>query len=67
MNNYTVFTRTWWKSNKNYPNGLEPHMGKRKVIRKGLSIEQARKECEQWNNNNPAGKYSRRAEFTNKY
>lgn len=63
MKNYIVFTRTWWKTNPNYPNGLEPNLGRKKVLRRGLTRDEARQMCTEWNSNNNPGKLSRRAEF----
>lgn len=62
----TVFTRTWWKVNTDgqWPNNLEPSMGRKKILRRGLTEEEARKMCDEWNANNNPGKLSRMAEFT---
>ena len=60
---FKVFTRTWWKVNKEWPNGLEPHMGRKKVIGYASSFEQAKQMCDEFNNNNNPGKLSRKAEF----
>lgn len=64
---YTVFVRNWWKRNPNWPDGLEPGPGPKKVIRRGVeSIEKARRICEEYNRENKPGKLSRKAEFTSK-
>jgi len=62
--NYCVFTRTWWRFNKDWPNGLEPEMGRRHVIARNLTEEKARQLCKQWNATNKPGKLSKKAEFT---
>ena len=65
---YTVFVRTWWEKNPKWPNGLEPHLGRRKVLRTGVkTAEEARQICKEWNSENPEGKLSRKAEFTSNY
>lgn len=61
---YTVFTRTWWRVNKAWPRGLEPHAGRRHTLRRNLSLEEARTLCASWNTENKPGKLSRKAEFT---
>lgn len=62
---YRVFTRTWWRRNQSWPNGLEPHAGKRSY--RGhpqcLTVEQARDYCRIWNANHPPGRLGRKAEF----
>ena len=62
---YRVFTRTFWRRNPSWPNGLEPHAGKRSYRGhpKGLTYEQARDYCRVWNANHPPGRLSRKAEF----
>tara|TARA_R110000851_G_scaffold322753_1_gene488946 strand:+ start:217 stop:417 length:201 start_codon:yes stop_codon:yes gene_type:complete len=62
---YKVFTRTWWKKNTSdgWPNGLEPHMGRRRILTTVHSEEEARRICKQWNAENPEGLLSRRAEY----
>ena len=66
---YTVFSRKWWKKNPKWPNGLEPDgNARRTIIREDVkTIEEARQICKEWNEQNPEGKYSRRAEFTSNY
>ena len=33
---YNVFTRTWWRKNPDWPNGLEPCIGPKTYIAKKL-------------------------------
>ena len=47
--NYSVFTRTWWKYNKSWPNGLEPCPGEKTYIEDFETLEDARNFC-QYNN-----------------
>lgn len=61
---YTVFVRTWWKK----VNGkLTPHPGRKKVIGRRLTIDEARQMCQNWNNSHEPGQLSRKAEFTSNY
>jgi hypothetical protein len=62
---YMVFVRSWWRVNKSRPSGLEPHAGRKKIIRRGVkTIEEARMICQEYNRLNPPGRLSRKAEFT---
>lgn len=60
---YTVFTRTWWRNNPSWPNGLEPCPGRRHTHMRNLSYEQAYEYCRQWNAAHKPGRLSRKAEF----
>ncbi len=62
---YTIFTRTWWIKNKDYPGGLEPGPGRKTIIRRGVETEeQARAFYQEWNETHDPGKLSRKAEYT---
>lgn len=63
MELYDVFTRKGWKDNPSYPNGLEPHLGKKTYLAKALSYTDAKKLCEVWNATHKPGRYHRMAEF----
>lgn len=63
MSTYTVFVRTWWKLNPSWPDGLEPHPGRKKTLRRGLTLEEARMLCRTYNTENKPGRLSRKAEF----
>ena len=52
MKNYKVFKRTWWKYNKDYPNGLEPSAGPKKHVCYFNTEEEARNFCMHNNKNN---------------
>jgi hypothetical protein len=61
---YNVFTRTWWRYNPDWPNGLEPHLGRKAYIAKNVTTEKmAQKLCSEYNDNNDAGRLSRKAEY----
>lgn len=61
---YYVFTRTWWIENPSYPNGLEPHAGKKRVIKRNVkTYDEARQICKAWNAKHDPGRYSLKAEF----
>jgi hypothetical protein len=60
---YTVFTRTWWKHNSAWPNGLEPGVGKKTRIARNVSETEARQICQQYNATHKPGKLSRKAEY----
>ncbi|NBT88818.1 MAG: hypothetical protein EBT51_11040 [Flavobacteriaceae bacterium] len=61
---YKVFHRTWWRENKDWPNGLEPHVGKSHYICKVKTEDEAIIICEAWNDIHDAGRYSDKAEYT---
>ena len=64
---FTVFTRTWWKENPDWPDGLEPCIGRKRVIGRCQTMEQAREMCRQYNQTTGQTKanrrLSRKAEF----
>jgi hypothetical protein len=60
---YNVFTRTWWKRNPSWPDGREPHLGRKKYLRRGVSYAEARQICKQYNDTHKPGPLSRKAEF----
>lgn len=61
---YSTFTRTWWRNNPSWPNGLEPCPGKRRTHARNLSYEEARRMCQEWNATHKPGRLSRKMEFT---
>jgi hypothetical protein len=63
MDKYNVFTRTWWKANKQWPDGLEPHMGRKTYLRHNVTREEALRICQEYNSTHKPGKFSRKAEF----
>jgi len=60
---YKVFHRTWWKRNPSWPNGLEPHAGRKAYIGTAFSEDEARSMCEVWSANHNPGRLSRKAEY----
>lgn len=60
---YRVFHRTWWRINPDWPNGLEPHAGRKVFIGLASSEEKAQLMCRTYNKENTAGKLSRKAEY----
>lgn len=59
-----VFTRTWWKPNPDWPDGLEPEPGEPHTIGYAADEREARQMCSEWNASHPPGKLGRKAEFT---
>lgn len=60
---YTVFHRTWWRRNPDWPGGREPGVGKRHFIAKVWSEEEARQLCREWNQSHDPGLLSDKAEY----
>ena len=61
---YRVFTRTWWKNNPSWPNGLEPCAGRKHTLRRSVATEaDARAVCQQYNETHKPGRLSRKAEY----
>lgn len=62
---YRVFTRTWWRENPAWPDGLEPCAGRKTTLRKSVATEEeARAICQQWCSTHKPGRLSRKAEYT---
>ena len=63
---FYVFTRTWWRVNRDWPNGLEPHPGKRRYLKhvNPVSTErEAQTICAVYNATHDPGRLSRKAEY----
>ena len=63
---YKVFTRTFWKETKDkgWPNGLEPHLGRKTTLGEYRFAEQAVRACAEYNNAiKGENRLSRKAEF----
>ena len=61
---YTVFHRTWWIENPEWPNGLDPCAGEETVIQQNIpTAEEAQAVCRVWNDTHDPGRLSRKAEF----
>jgi hypothetical protein len=63
MNMYQTFTRTWWRNNPRYPNGLEPGAGRKTYYNTWATQEGARKECKAWNDTHNPGRLGRKMEY----
>lgn len=62
---YVTFTRTWWRRNPSWPNGLEPKAGRRHYTGHTFqNEEEARRFCREWNDSHPPGRLSRKCEYT---
>ena len=59
---YQVYIRNWYR--KDHRGHLVPCPGKKKVIRNGLTIDEARRLCNEYNSSTDPGPLSRKAEFT---
>jgi len=62
---FKIFTRTWWREAdpRIWPDGLEPHAGKRTYIDEARTYDEARAICRAWNASHAPGRLSRKAEF----
>jgi hypothetical protein len=60
---YRIFSRTWWRRNPAWPNGLEPHAGRRTPLAYASTESEAREICAQYNKRNEQGRLSRKAEY----
>lgn len=60
---FHVFTRVWWKRNPEWPNGREPHLGRKTTINWFQTEESARAACKQYNDSHDPGPMSRKAEY----
>ncbi len=60
---FNVFTRTWWIANPAWPNGREPGAGRKTYRARGVTYEEARRICKEYNDTHKPGKLSRKAEF----
>lgn len=63
---YRVFTRNWWRNNPAWPNGLEPHAGRKTYRGCFLSEGEARRFCQQWNATHDPGRLSNKMEYESK-
>lgn len=61
--NYRIFTRTWWRNNPTWPNGLEPHPGRKTTLGYASTETEAREMCRQYNDTHNPGRLSRKAEY----
>ena len=60
---YRIFTRDWWRNNKDWPNGLEPYAGKKRTRGHANTESDARAFCMTWNACHEPGRLSNKAEY----
>lgn len=60
---FSVFTRTWWKYNKDWAGGREPCAGRKTYLDSGLTEAEARARCKKYNESHDPGPLSRKAEY----
>ena len=60
---YRIFTRTWWRNNPEWPDGLEPCPGRKYTIGRAETLEEARALAQAWNAKHEPGRLSKKAEF----
>jgi hypothetical protein len=61
---YRCFTRTWWRDNPDWPNGLEPGPGPKTTLKRDVvGVEAARAICLEYNDTHKPGRLSRKAEY----
>lgn len=60
---YRCFSRTWWKPNPAWPNGLEPCAGRKRTLASGLTYDEAMRFAKEWNATHKPGRLSRKCEF----
>ena len=60
---YQTFTRTWWRENRSWPNGLEPHAGRKSYYATYDTEEEAREACKKWNTTHGPGRLSKKMEY----
>lgn len=60
---YKTFTRTWWRNNPTWPNGLEPWPGRKHTCGTYQTEQEARNACQQYNDTHKPGRLSRKMEY----
>ena len=60
---YKVFTRTWWRANDAWPDGKEPHPGRKTTLERNCTYAEAQETAQAYNRKHNPGKMSRKAEF----
>ena len=60
---FKTFTRTWWKENPSWPNGLEPEAGERTYLKRFYDEAEAREFCQEWNDAHEPGRLSLKCEY----
>ena len=62
--NFEVFHRTWWRLNKDWPDGREPGVGRAYHVGRADTEAEARDMCKAWNEAHRPGLLSDRAEYS---
>ena len=57
---YRTFIRTWWIKT---PTGRKPGPGRKTHVETGLTMDEARRMCRQYNDTHDPGPLSRKMEF----
>ena len=60
---YIIFTRTWYKPNSAYPDGLEPHAGNKNFLDYAATEDGAKRIAQEYNATHQPGKLSKMAEY----
>lgn len=61
---YYTFTRTWWRENPRWPNGLEPQAGRKRRTGHTFTHEsEAQRFCKNYNETHNPGRLSRKCEY----
>lgn len=60
---YRTFTRTWWRENPAWPNGLEPCAGRKHYDADFETEDQARAACRAYNATHEPGRLSLKMEY----
>jgi len=60
---YCVFSRTWWRENADWPNGLEPCPGRKHTLAQHCTEDEAKRIASDWNLAHTPGRLSRKAEY----
>jgi len=60
---YDVFTRTWWRENPAWPNGLEPCAGEKHYLARDVSEVEARETCAEYRAEHEPGRLALKAEY----
>jgi len=65
MSKFRCFTRTWWRENPKWPNGLEPCAGEVRYKRNATfeTEAEAQEYCREWNATHDPGRLSLKCEY----
>jgi hypothetical protein len=60
---FRTFTRAWWRENPAWPNGREPHAGRRTYHGRYYNEDEARAACQEYNATHEPGPLSIKMEY----